>query len=138
MQITDDYFKAAFAKDYATLDVLLDDDVLFFGPQKKDTLDKVELIDSWRRTHDRNDIMEYNNPKIYSAIFAMGDEKPSKWVFQYYDAHFHNSDQDIWLDFPVHVKFKFKNDKIYRMYIIINQAEIQKQLGYTITAPSVK
>lgn len=137
MQITNAYFKAAFSKDYTSLYKLLDDGVLFFGPQKKDTLNKEELIDSWHRTHAHNDIMEYNNPKIYAAVFAIGDEKPTEWIFHYYDAHFHNSDLDVWLDFPVHVKFRFKEDKIDRMYISINQAEIQKQLGYKIIPPTL-
>jgi len=130
------YFDAAFAKNYELLDTLLHQDFIFIGPKLSDTLDKPELINSWKSTHQRNDIMKMHHPKIYDVSQQAILGKNQSLILHYYDAEFHNADLDVWVEFPVHVKFLIAEDKIQQAQIIINQSDIQKQLGYTIIPPN--
>lgn len=132
------YFDAAFTKDYELLDELLHDDFIFIGPKLSDTLDKKALIKSWQSTHQRNDTLLMRNAKIYDVSMQEGLSVDSSLVLHYYDARFHNSDLNLWVEFPVHVKFSLFKEKIYKAQIIMNQSDIQSQLGYTITPPKKK
>ncbi|MCW5518155.1 nuclear transport factor 2 family protein [Muriicola sp. Z0-33] len=135
--IVESYFEAAFAQDYSTLEDLLSEDFLFLGPKISDTLDKQALIKSWKSTHQRNDTLLMRKPKVYDVSAQEGLSRDSSLVLHYYDARFHNSDLNLWVEFPVHVKFILFKDKIHQAQIIINQSDIQSQLGYTITPPKI-
>ena len=133
--IVERYFDAAFAQDYTILEDVLHEDFLFLGPKLSDTLDKQALIKSWKSTHQRNDTLLMRNPKMYDLSIQEGLEGDSSLVLHYYDARFHNSDLNLWVEFPVHVKFFIFREKIHQAQIIMNQSDVQSQLGYTITPP---
>jgi len=134
-ELVEAYFEAAFAKDYQVLDELLRDDFIFIGPKVSDTLSKDALIESWRSTHARNDILQMRNPKVYDVSEQEVLGRDQSLIVHYYDARFHNSDLDLWIEFPVHVTFLITRDKIQQAQIIMNQSDVQMQLGYTIIPP---
>ncbi len=86
----------------------------------------------------RNDILQMNNPKLYDVSDQESLGNNQSLVLHYYDARFHNSDLNLWIEFPVHVKFFICKDKIHQAQIIMNQSDVQSQLGYTITPPKKK
>ena len=134
-QLVEAYFTAAFAEDYSSLEAMLHDDFVFLGPKLADTLNKQDLINSWRSTHARNDTLLMQNPRIYDVSRQATLAEEQSLVLHYYDARFHNADLDRWVEFPVHVKFLIFQERIQQAQIIINQSDIQKQLGYTIIPP---
>ncbi len=134
-ELVEAYFAAAFAKDYARLDELLHEDFIFIGPKRSDTLDKKALINSWRSTHLRNDSLRMHDPRVYDVSAQETLNRDESLILHYYEAEFHNSDLKTWVEFPVHVKFLTHRDKIKRAQIIMNQSDVQTQLGYTILPP---
>lgn len=136
--LVDTYFEAAFANDYDALNKLLHDDFIFLGPKLSDTLDKQGLIKSWQSTHFRNDTLLMRNPKTYDVSEQENLANNEYLILHYYDARFHNSDLDLWVEFPVHVKFSIFKDRIQQAQIIMNQSDVQKQLGYKIILPVIQ
>lgn len=135
-EIVSTYFEAAFAKNYALIDSLLHPDFIFIGPKRSDTLDKTALINSWKSTHRRNDTLKMLHPKIYDVSDQEILGENESLILHYYDAEFHNADLGVWVQFPVHVQFLITEDKIKQAQIMVNQSDIQEQLGYTITPPN--
>ncbi len=114
------YFEASFSQDYKSLENLLHPDLLFVGPKISDSLNRDELIDSWRSFHKAFDLAHRNNEES----FQVGEE-----VFYYYEAEFHHGAKDRWLRFPLHVRVRFRDEKISFIQIYVNQADILKQLN---------
>ena len=79
--------------------------------------------------------MEMYQQKVYDVSNQEKLLKNQSLVLFYYDAKFHNSAIDRWVEFPVHVKFLLQSDKILSAQIIMNQSDVQQQLGYTIIPP---
>ncbi len=137
-EIVETYFEAAFAEDYALLDSLLDEDFEFVGPKVSNRLDKQSLMESWRSTHRRNDSMQMLNPRIYDVSDQEALNSGQSLILHYYDARFHNTDLEVWVEFPVHVQFHVQAGKIEKAHIIMNQSDVQQQLGYTIIPPEYR
>jgi len=123
-QVADEYFQQAFAQDYEGLAALLAEDIQSIGPKVADTLDKPAVIASWRAFHTTYDTAYYERHESYLMQTAAGPE-----VFSYYHGRFHNRDLGVWVTFPVHVRFQFREKLIHRLQIFVNQADIQSQLG---------
>ena len=132
------YFDAAFAQDYSSISELLHEDFLFIGPKISDTLNKQALIKSWQSTHERYDTLLMRNPKVYDVSRQEGLSGDSALLLHYYDTRFHTSDLNVWVAFPVHMKFYIFKGEIHQAQIIMNQRDVQSQLGYTITPPKKK
>lgn len=133
--IVANYFTAAFAEDYVSLDSLLAEDFVFIGPKISDTLDKPALIRSWKSTHQRNDSLQMHNPRIYDVTGQGTLDQEASLILHYYDARFHNADFGVWVEFPVHVQFRVLAGKIQWAQIIMNQSDVQSQLGYRTVLP---
>ncbi|MDX2188952.1 MAG: hypothetical protein SFY32_03740 [Bacteroidota bacterium] len=134
-QLVEQYFKAAFDEKYGTLEKILANDLVFYGPKLKDSLNKEKLIISWKSTHLRNDSMFYQNPESFISIKKNDKNKSEVWVMHYYTAKFHNRDYNTWAIFRVHVKFLILQNQISKAFIYVNQSDIQQQIGYKNLKP---
>ncbi|MEL6132765.1 MAG: nuclear transport factor 2 family protein [Bacteroidota bacterium] len=123
-QIAETYFQHAFDQDYKGLAALFSEDLQFIGPKVADTLSHQELLDTWRAFHITYDTAYYQK----TAHVTLHQEADPE-VLYYYQSRFHNRDLGVWVSFPVHVRFRFRDQQIHRMQIYVNQADIQEQLG---------
>jgi len=104
---------------------LLHPDLLFLGPKIEDSLNKVELLQSWGSFYQTFDNLEMREVR---SIFIMDQEgKPS--VSFYYLAHFHHRRKERWVNFPIHIRAWFLANKISRIRIFVNQPDISSQLS---------
>ncbi|OJJ21994.1 hypothetical protein BKI52_08105 [marine bacterium AO1-C] len=138
VQVAEAYFLAALAKDYDGLKKILAEDVQFYGPKLQDTLDKVALIKSWRKLHQRFDRVEACKVSVFKAASTKLSRKlksdlENDWVFYYYEAHFHDPQKNRWIDFRVHVKMLIGQRQIKQLYIYVNQADILEQMKQPIS-----
>lgn len=95
------------------------------GPKREDTLNKKSLIESWKRLHQNFDVVQARNVKYY--IMPMRQHKQT--ILYYYEAHFREVKTSKWINFRVHVKFIFVQNKMHRLYIFVNQADIINQMN---------
>ena len=123
-KLVDQYFEAALTQDYARLAPLLHEDVQFVGPKIADTLTKAELLESRNDYHTTFDTV-YRWAEENICLQSKGEPE----VLYYYMGRFHNRDLDVWVEFPIHVRARFKDQQLHRMQIFANQADIQMQLG---------
>jgi limonene-1,2-epoxide hydrolase len=134
-------FRHAFEKkDFNTMDSLLADNYMGYGPSISDSINKAEAVASLKsETSDLYESLNYTFSESYPvAIKNGGGGGAGDWVsnWAYLAIKYKNGQGpvNVW----VNANYKIENGKITRSRTFYNEADVLRQLGYGLSLTESK
>ena len=135
LALAERYKHAVETKDVAAMDSLLADNYKGFGPSVGDSVTKTDAIANWKNvTENLYESIEYTRSESLPVTVPSGPvagDWVSNWALltiKYKDG---KGPVQLW----VNAAYKIENGKIVRSRTFYNEADVLRQLGYSIVAP---
>jgi len=139
LAIAKKYMEAVETNNAATMDSLLADNYMGYGPSVGDSVNKADAMANWK----------YNAENLYEsikytrhqniAVTVKEGEDPSvtgDWVSNWALITIKYKDGRGPVNAWVNVAYKIENGKIARSRTFYNEADVMRQLGYSIVPPA--
>jgi len=129
------YMEAVETGNAATMDSLLADNYLGYGPSVGDSTNKTEALKSWKyNAENLYESIEYTRHKELAVTVKEG-EAIGDWVLNWAYLTLKYKDGSGPVNIWVNVVYKIENGKIVHSRTFYNEADALKQLGYKIVPP---
>jgi len=130
------YIKAVESEDYNTMEGLLDDNYLGFGPSISDSIGKTTALANWKKNIENlYDKIEYQRSRNVAVTIPSGENK-GHWVSNWAQVHItykeNRGEVTIWAN----TIYQIENGKIIKSYTFYNEADALRQLGYVFINPN--
>jgi len=131
------YMEAVEANNSAVMDSLLADNYTGYGPSVSDSVNKKEALESWKYSmtnlYESIQYTRYQNiaVNVKEGEQAEAGDWVSNWAYltiKYKDGR---GPVNLW----VNAVYKIENGKIVRSRTFYNEADVLRQLNYTMTPP---
>lgn len=123
------YVEAVQQKDDITMETLLADKYIGFGPSANDSIDKIGAIENWKyNTENLYEGIKYNKSRIISVNVPDGENK-GEWVSNWAELTITYKSGEkavIWTN----TVYQIEKNKIIKSYTFYNEADVYKQLGF--------
>jgi len=131
------YLAAVETKNVVTMDSLLADNYMGYGPSVDDSTNKAEALANWKDNADNlyESIKYTRYQNIAITVNEKDEAEPGDWVsnWAYLTLKYKNGSG------PVHVwvnaVYRIENGKIVYSRTFYNEADVLRQLGYTYVVP---
>ena len=135
LAIAREYMKAVETMNVATMDSLLADNYIGYGPSVGDSINKIDAILNFKNNAENlYESFEYTRHKELAVTVSEG-EAVGDWVLNwaYLTIKFKNENDPVhvW----VNIVYRIENGKIVHSRTFYNEADVLRQLGYMITPP---
>jgi ketosteroid isomerase-like protein len=137
LAIAQKYMKAVETKNAAAMDSLLAENYMGYGPSVGDSINKKDAIDNWKyNAENLYESFEYTRHKNLAVTV---DEGPTKgdWVLSWAYLTLKYKDGRGPVHVWVNVVYRIENGKIVLSRTFYNEADVLRQLGYSIEPPAV-
>jgi len=135
LAIAQKYMKAVETKNVATMDSLLADNYIGYGPSVGDSVNKEEAILSWKdNAENLYESIEYTRHKELAVSVNEGEaigDWVLNWAYLTIKYKVGNVPVHIW----VNVVYRIENGKIVQSRTFYNEADVLRQLRYSIDPP---
>lgn len=137
LEIAKKYMEAVEGKNAAAMDSLLADDYVGYGPSVGDSVTKKEAIANWKdNAENLYESIKYTRHQNMAVTVKEGEQADagdwvSNWAYltiKYKDGR---GPVNVW----VNATYKIENGKIARSRTFYNEADVLRQLGYSLTPP---
>ena len=137
LAIANKYMDAVENNNAAVMDSLLADNYVGYGPSVGDSINKTDAIASWKYTAENlYESMKYTRHQNIAVTIKEGEEAdPGDWVSNWAYLTIKYKDGRGPVNVWVNAFYKIENGKIARSRTIYNEADVLRQLGYTLTPP---
>jgi len=126
------YVAAVEARDYSTMEALLAEDYMGYGPSHSDSIDKKSALASWKANIENlYESISYERSQIIAVNVPTGPNK-GEWVANWAELRIVYQDGSGPVTIWVNSNYKIENGKIIKSYTFYNEADALRQLGYTI------
>lgn len=133
LNIVERYRHAVEAKDYSTIDTLLDDNYMGYGPSVGDSISKQQAVLNWKdETADLYESVEYTLSESHPITIKTGPAA-GDWVANWAYLTIKYKDGRGPVNAWVNANYKIENGKIVRSRTFYNEADVLRQLGYSFT-----
>ena len=134
------YLQAVETKDVATMSSLLADNYKGYGPSVDDSTDKEEAIKNWKYNADNlYESIKYTRYQNIAVTINDGEEsEPGDWVSNWAYITIKYKDGRGPVNAWVNATYKIENGKIVHSRTFYNEADVLRQLGYTMEPPAEK
>jgi ketosteroid isomerase-like protein len=137
LAIANRYMEAVETGNLATMDSLLADNYMGYGPSAADSTNKAAALESWKYNADNlYESIKYTRHQNIAVTVKEGQQAEagdwvSNWAYltiKYKDGR---GPVNVW----VNAVYKIENGKIVRSRTFYNEADVLRQLNYTIEPP---
>lgn len=134
------YLQAVEAKDTAVMDTLLADNYMGYGPSVGDSTNKTEALNNWKyNTANLYESIKYSRYQNIAVNVKEGEEaEAGDWVANWAYLTITYKDGRGPVNIWVNAVYKIENGKIVRSRTFYNEADVLRQLGYTILPVNTK
>jgi hypothetical protein len=135
LAIAEKYMQAVETKNAALMDSLLADNYIGYGPSVSDSVNKEEAISAFRENSENlYQSLKYARHKELAVTVKEG-EAMGDWVLNwaYLTIKYKVSDEPV--NLWVNVVYRIENGKIVQSRTFYNEADVLRQLKYTIDPP---
>ena len=131
------YVEAVETNNFAAMDSLLADNYMGYGPSVGDSTNKADALKNWKyNAENLYESIKYTRYQNIAVTVTEADEADlgdwvSNWAYltiKYKDGR---GPVNVW----VNAVYKIENGKIVRSRTFYNEADVLRQLGYTIAPP---
>jgi hypothetical protein len=140
LAIAQKYMEAVETNNPATMDSLLADNYMGYGPSVGDSTNKAAALASWKyNAANLYESIKYTRHQNLAVTVKEGEEAdPGDWVsnWAYLTIKYKGGrgTVNVW----VNAVYKIENGKIVRSRTFYNEADVLRQLGYSIMPPQGK
>jgi SnoaL-like domain len=129
------YVKAVEYLDYETMEALLDDDYIGYGPDYGAEIGKAAAIESWKRNvAELYDKIEYQK-SINAAVTITSGDGQGEWVSNWAELNIVYKDGRGSVTIWANTIYQIVNEKIVKSFTFYNEADALRQLGYVFINP---
>jgi len=140
LEIANRYMKAVETNNIATMDSLLADNYMGYGPSFGDSVTKADALTNWKyAAANLYESIKYTRHQNIAVTTKEGDEAaPGDWVSNWANLTIKYKDGRGPVNLLVNAVYKIENGKIVRSISFYNEADALRQLGYTIGQSQTK
>ncbi len=135
LSIARKYMKAVETKDVATMESLLADNYMGYGPSVGDSVNKEDAISSWKdNSENLYESITYTRHKELAVTVTEGEaigDWVLNWAYLTIKYKVTNEPVNVW----VNIVYRIENGKIVHSRTFYNEADILRQLRYNINPP---
>ncbi len=135
LAIAKKYMEAVETRNATTMDSLLADNYMGFGPSISDSTNKEEALKSWKyNAENLYESIDYTRHKELAVTVKEGDAL-GDWVLNWAYLTIKYKDGRGPVHTWVNAAYRIENGKIVHSRTFYNEADVLRQLGYTIEPP---
>lgn len=132
------YMQAVETNNVATMDSLLADNYMGYGPSVADSTNKADALANWKYNaeHLYESIKYTRYQNIAVTVTEQDEADPGDWVSNWAYLTIKYKDGRGPVNVWVNAVYKIENGKIARSRTFYNEADVLRQLNYSIEAPA--
>jgi limonene-1,2-epoxide hydrolase len=135
LAIANKYMEAVETKNVELMDSLLAENYIGYGPSVNDSIDKEGAIQNWKdNTENLYESFEYTRHKELAVTVTEGAAQ-GDWVLNWAYLTIKYKVGDMPVNLWVNVVYRIENGKIAMSRTFYNEADVLRQLRYTINPP---
>lgn len=124
------YVVAVEQNDTATMESLLADEYVGYGPSANDSIDKAGAIANWKENiEDLYEGIHYSKSRVLSVNVPDGENK-GEWVSNWAELKIVYKKDKKTVTIWTNNVYQIENNKIIKSYSFYNEADVLEQLGY--------
>ncbi|MDX1773734.1 hypothetical protein DFR65_102519 [Oceanihabitans sediminis] len=131
IKILSDYVNALVYDKMETVEILLDEKYIGYGPSINDSINKKETLESWTKVHKyrTNEKVEF----VSQTFRVIKGNHKGDWVSQWGTYSYMLNGKTI--EMPYQLTARIKDNKIISSRIYYDNLEVAKELGYEVIPP---
>jgi len=137
LAIANRYMEAVETNNIAAMDSLLADNYMGYGPSIGDSINKAGALESWKyNAESMYESIKYTRHQNMAVTVKEGEEAdPGNWVSNWAYLTINYKDGRGSVNVWVNAVYKIENGKIARSRTFYNEADVLRQLGYSMQPP---
>jgi len=136
LAIAEKYMRAVESKNVATMDSLLADNYMGYGPSVRDSTNKTDALAAWKyNAENLYESFEYTRHKEMAVTVTEG-EAQGDWVLNWAYLTIKYKDGRGPVNLWVNAVYRIENGKIVHSRTFYNEADALRQLGYSFEPPA--
>ena len=136
LAIAKKYMDAVEQKDVATMDSLLAENYMGFGPSVQDSINKTDALENFKiNAENLYESFKYTRHKELAVSVPDGETK-GDWILNWAYLTIKFKDGRGPVNLWVNAVYKVENGKIVQSRTFYNEADALRQLGYTMERPA--
>jgi ketosteroid isomerase-like protein len=136
LEIAKKFMKAVESKDVATMDFLLAENYIGYGPSVGDSTTKKEAVKAFKfNAENLYESFEYTKHKVI-AVSSTEGEAMGDWVLNWAYLTIKYKDGRGPINLWVNAVYRIENGKIVHSRTFYNEADALRQLGFSFEAPA--
>jgi ketosteroid isomerase-like protein len=136
LEIAKKFMKAVESKDVATMDFLLAENYIGYGPSVGDSTTKKEAVKAFKfNVENLYESFEYTKHKVI-AVSSTEGEAMGDWVLNWAYLTIKYKDGRGPINLWVNAVYRIENGKIVHSRTFYNEADALRQLGFSFEAPA--
>ncbi len=121
--------------EYTTMENMLDDNYMGYGPSINDSINKTLAISNWKTNVDNlYESITYNESRNLAQEIPSG-ENAGEWVSNWAELSIVYKKDKKKVSLMTNTMYKIENGKIVKSYTFYNEADVLEQLGYVFINP---
>lgn len=137
LAIVKEYKEAVETNNVAKMDSLLADNYKGYGPSVQDSVNKAEALDNWKyNAENLYESLQFSRIQNIAKTVGENEEaEPGDWVITWAFLTIKYKDGRGPVNLWVNVEYKIENGKIAQSRTFYDEADVLRQLNYTIEPP---
>jgi len=132
LEIAKRYMNAVETSNIGTMDSLLAENYVGYGPSVGDSINKVDALANFKyNAENLYESMDYTRDQSIAVTVKEGEQAmPGDWVTNWANLRIKYKDGRGPVNVWVNAAYKIENGKIVRSWTFYNEADVLRQLGY--------
>ena len=136
VSLIEKYVQSVEDLDYKTMESLLDENYLGFGPSFGDSVRKTEAVKNWKQNVENlYEKIEYQKSRNVSVTITTGANQ-GEWVSNWAELRVTYKEERGEVTIWANTIYLIENNKIIKSYTFYNEADALRQLGYVFINPN--
>ncbi|MGB5322349.1 nuclear transport factor 2 family protein [Lutimonas sp.] len=129
------YVQAVQNLEYTTMESMLDDGYMGYGPSSNDSINKALAVSNWKaNVEDLYESISYSKSRNL-AQFVPDGENAGEWVSNWAELSITYKKDGKKVTLMTNTIYKIEKGKIVKSYTFYNEADVLEQLGYVFINP---
>jgi hypothetical protein len=132
IDLVKNYIKSVEELDFDSMGKFLDENYLGLGPSYGDSINKNQAVENWKsNVENLYDKIHYNRSRFASVTIPEGENK-GEWVANWAELNIVYKNGKGTVTIWANTNYLIENGKILRSLTFYNEADVMRQLGYTM------
>jgi len=136
ISLIEKYVQSVQDLEYTTMESMLDDNYMGYGPSINDSINKTLAVSNWKtNVESLYESITYSKSRILAQFIPNG-ENAGEWVSNWAVLSIVYKKDQKKVNLLTNTMYKIENGKIVKSYTFYNEADVLEQLGYVFINPN--